>query len=320
MMVIMVVCNLFVATICASEIVVQPTVIAVTGAPGEEEFGKQFEEQAALWEKAARGASARSVILRAKDAAETNQLAQLEKTLRDEPKDGAGGLWLVLLGHGTFDGKEARFNLRGPDLTSSDLAEWLKSFRRPLVVINTASSSAPFLAKLAGTNRVVLSSTRSGYEQNYARFGQYLSEAIGDAQADIDKDGQVSLLEAFLTASHRVAEFYQREGRLATEHPLIDDNGDGQGTPADWFRGVRAVKKSATGAALDGVRAHQVHLIRSQAEQALSPTERARRDELELAIATLRDAKATLPEAEYFQRLEILLLELGRLYEPKSAP
>ena len=298
----------------------QPTVIAIAGAAGEEEFGNQFDSWVTLWEKAARDAGARSVTLRASSATETNQLAQIEQALRDEPRDGAGELWLVLLGHGTFDGKEARFNLHGPDLTSADLAEWLRPFRRPVVVINAASSSGPFLSKLSGTNRVVVTSTRSGYEQNFARFGQYLSEAIGDPQADIDKDGQVSLLEAFLTASHRVAEFYQREGRLSTEHALIDDNGDGQGTPADWFRGVRAVKKSTTGAALDGLRAHQVHLIRSQTEQALSLPERARRDELELAIAKLRDDKSKLPEDEYFRRLETFLLELGRLYGEKPAP
>src|SRR5437899_457427 len=196
-----------------------------------------------------------------------------------------------MIGHGSFDGKEARFNLRGPDVTATELALWLRPFRRPLAVIDTSSCSAPFLAKLSGTNRVVVTATRSGHEQNFTRFGQYLAEAIADPQSDLDKDGSVSLLEAFLTASHRTAEFYKTEGRLATEHALLDDNGDGLGTPADWFHGIRPVKRAKEGAGLDGLRAHQFHIFRSEQEKQLPASARARRDDLELAIAKLRDSR-----------------------------
>ncbi len=163
--------------------------------------------------------------------------------------------------------------------------------------------------------RVVITATRSGYEQNYARFGQYLSEAIADPNADLDKDGQTSLLEAFLMAARGVAEFYESEGRLATEHPLIDDNGDGLGTPADWFLGVRAVKKAKDNASLDGLRAHQFHLLRSESEQKLPTEKRLRRDELERDIAALRDQKSDLGEEEYYRQLETLLLEIARIYQ-----
>jgi hypothetical protein len=220
-----------------------------------------------------------------------------------------------LIGHGTFDGKEAKFNLRGPDFSATDLATWLQPFRRPLIVINTAAASGPFLNKLSGPGRIIVTATRSGYEQNFARFGQFFSATIADLKADLDKDGQVSVLEAFLMASHDVAEFYKSEGRLATEHPLVDDNGDGLGTPPDWFRGIRAIKKPAQGASLDGLRAHQVHLVRSDAERKLSPALRTRRNELELGIMQLRETKETLPPDDYYHRLEILLLELARLYE-----
>src|SRR5256885_2838954 len=91
--------------------------------------------------------------------------------------------------------------------SSSDLADWLKPFRRPLVVINCASASAPFLKTLSGTNRVIITATRSGNELNFTRFGQYFAKALADPESDLDKDGQVSLLEAFLTASRRVADF-----------------------------------------------------------------------------------------------------------------
>ena len=209
--------------------------------------------------------------------------------------------------------------MRGPDLTATDLADWLKPLRRPVAIVDCASSSGAFLTKLSATNRVVITATRSGYEQNFARFGGFISKAISDPQADLDKDGQTSLLEAYLIASRQLAEFYKAEGRLATEHPLLDDNADGLGTPADWFRGIRAVKRARDGAALDGLRAHQFHLVRSGAEQKIAPEIRKRRDAIELQIARLRDSKASLPEDEYYSLLEPLVLELARLYQ-LSAP
>jgi hypothetical protein len=298
----------------------RPIVIVVVGAPGEEEYGKSFEKSAGLWEKAGRECGAGYFCVGVTNAnATATDSDQLKHILATEPKEATGELWLVLIGHGTFDGKAAKFNLRGPDLAAEALADWLKPFRRPLAVIDCSSSSAPFMNKLSATNRVIVTATRSGYEQNYARFGQYISEAITDPQADLDKDGQTSLLEAFLMASRRVAESYNAEGRLATEHALLDDNGDDLGTPADWFRGIRAVKKAKEGVSADGFRAHQFHLVRSEQERKMPSDVRARRDELELMIARLRDAKSGMKEADYYEQLEKLFIELAGLYE-KSAP
>jgi hypothetical protein len=123
------------------------------------------------------------------------------------------------------------------------------------------------------------------------------------------------LLEAFLTASLRVAEFYRREARLATEHALIDDNGDGLGTRAEWFRGIRAVKAAKDGAELDGLRANQLHLVRSPEQIQLPPHVRQRRDQLEAAIEQLRIEKPSLDPDVYYGRLEPLLVELAELYE-----
>ena len=292
----------------------RPSVIVVVGAPGEEEYGRSFAQWASRWEKAAKQGGAASKVIGLSAGASAGDRDQLQQQLVAEPKEGAE-LWLVLIGHGTFDGKEAKFNLRSNDFTATELAGWLQPFRRPIAVINTASASAPFLQRLAATNRVVITATRSGSEVNFARFGQYLSESIGDLSADLDKDGQTSLLEAFLMASRQVKEFYDVEGRLATEHALLDDTGDGMGTPPDWFRGVRASKSAKDGATLDGFRAHQFHLVKSDAEQKLSPAIRTRRNELERAIATLRDTKAKLPEDDYYQKIEALLIDLSRLYE-----
>ncbi|MFM1767583.1 MAG: hypothetical protein RJA22_112 [Verrucomicrobiota bacterium] len=297
------------------------SLLIVVGAPGEEEFGQAFAAAARRWETAGQAGGARSLTV---GLAPTNGAApdrdRLQQALAAEPKDGPAELWIVLLGHGTWDGKEARFNLRGSDLTATELSAWLKPFTRPIALLNTASASAPFLNKLTASNRVVITATRSGSEVNYTRLGRHLSEAIADPAADLDKDGQTSLLEAFLAGSARVAEFYQSEGRLASEHALLDDNGDGLGTPPDWFRGVRATKRARNEAALDGLRAHQFHLVRSPAEQQLSPETRARRDTLELAIARLRDQKAQLPEADYYRQLEAILLDLARLYDAAPAP
>lgn len=291
------------------------TLIVVAGAAGEPEFGQSFGEQLATWVKTGAQAGVNYIGIGTEENPAVADRERLRQVLEAEPKNGPGELWLVLVGHGTFDGKEAKFNLRGADFSAGELAEWLKPMMRPVALIDTASSSAPFMGKLAGKNRVIVTSTRSGFQQNYSRFGKYFTEAIADPKADLDKDGQVSLLEGFLAASHRTAEFYKTEGRLATEHALIDDNGDGLGTPADWFRGVRATKRAQDGAPLDGTRAHQFHLVRSPAEQQLAPELRGRRDALELEVATLRESKAKMKEEAYYRQLEKLMLQLAALYE-----
>lgn len=294
------------------------TVIVAVGAAGEEDFGKEFAKSAEGWSKASDKAGAKHIIAGLGPTNATTDLSLLRQALSNEPTNSTAELWLVLIGHGTFDGKEAKFNLRGPDLSATELSEWLKPFRRPVIVVNCASSSSPFINKLSAPGRVIVTATRSGAEENYTRFGQFIAAAITDATADLDKDGQTSLLEAFIMASRRVTEFYDAEGRLATEHALLDDNGDGLGTPVDFFRGVRAVKKPAGGGSVDGLRAHQLHLVRSEQEQNMPPQLRARRDELELAMARLRDSKPQLGEEEFYRRLENLMLELSKLYSGRT--
>lgn len=296
----------------------QPTVVLVVGAPGEEDYGQQFGQWAKTWQQVCREAEAKTFVLGLEKEGAVTDRDQLRKILEEEPKESLAELWLVLLGHGTFDSKESKFNLRGPDLSAAECAEWLQPFQRPLVVINCASSSGPFLNLLSKPDRVIITATRSGYEQNYSHFGEFMAKAISDPAADLDKDGQTSVLEAFLTASNGVAEFYKNEGRLATEHALLDDNGDGKGTPPDWFRGIRATKKAAEGASVDGLRAHQIHLLRSKQERELPATLRAQRDKLELEMAKLREIKEKIPEEDYYRQLEPLLIELARIYSGKD--
>ncbi|MBC8350605.1 MAG: hypothetical protein H8E66_01375 [Planctomycetes bacterium] len=288
------------------------TVITVVGAPGTAEYGQQFVEWAARWETAAKQANADFISIGISEN-ELSDREQLQHQFEQLTSESTEPIWLVLIGHGTFDSKVAKFNLRGKDVTASELAEWLKRFNRPVAVINCASASGPFVNKLASKDRVVVASTKSGFEHNFARFGDYISQAISDTKYDLDKDDQISLLEAFIAASSRVDEFYTQEGRLATEHALIDDNGDGRGTPADWFRGVRATKAAKDGK-VDGQLANRLCLVRSEQENKLPAEIRTRRDALEAKIEVLRGQKATMSVDAYYAQVETLIVELAELY------
>jgi hypothetical protein len=303
----------------------RPTVVIVVGAPGTPGYASEFRAWADQWKAAATKGGAEPILIGTSDQpASPSDRDRLQAALTERSAPANEPLWIVLLGHGTFDSKEAKFNLRGPDLSDQELAKWLGPVKRPVILIDATSASAPFLGRLSGPNRIVITATRSGSEVNFARFGHYISEAIADPRADLDKDGQTSLLEAYLSASHRVEDYYRTRSQLASEHPLLDDNGDKLGTPPDWFRGVRATRRAKDGAPPDGLRAHQVHLIPSDRERQIPVEVRRRRDELELATAALRDQKAKLAEDEYYRRLETIMVELGRLYrssdpgEPKD--
>jgi hypothetical protein len=296
----------------------QQSVLIVVGADGEASFGEMFRAWADRWEQAAGKADA--AVTRIGGGSESDKTEKSDRELFEaaaarEASASSDTLWIVLIGHGTFDGRSAKFNLRGPDVSAAELATWLKPITRPVVVINCASSSSPFLNALSGPNRIVITATKSGHERNLARFGEHIAAAIADPGADLDKDGQTSVLEAYLLASDLTASFYEQESRLATEHSLLDDNSDGLGTPADWFRGTRAVKTAKDGASADGVRANQICLVRSAQERQLSPEQRQRRDELEFRLAVLRSTKASVDESVYYQRLEEILRPLAELYE-----
>jgi hypothetical protein len=140
-------------------------------------------------------------------------------------------VFALLIGHGTFDGKVAKFNLPGPDMTPADFAPLLKKLgSKHVVFVNTASASAPFLAELSGPGRTIVTATRSAAEKFATLFGGYFIDALMSEGADADKNRRVSMLEAFNAARMDVARAYEREGIMLTEHPLLDDSGDGKGT------------------------------------------------------------------------------------------
>jgi hypothetical protein len=289
-----------------------PLVVIVVGAEGTPEYGQQFRQWAERWQAAAKQGQAESVLIGLDESSQTADRELLRQRLTEKPED-QRPLWLVLIGHGTFDGKKAKFSLRGEDITPDDLNEWLKPSERLVAIVDCSSCSGAFLGELSAKGRVVVTATKSGHEYNFARLGDYLSSAIVDPRADLDKDDQTSLLEAFLVASAKVREFYASESRLLTEHALLDDNGDRLGTPADWFVGLRPTKAAKDGAALDGALVRQFVLVRSSREEQLPDEIRKQRDQLELKLAELRQRKSMLDEDMYFVELEALLVELAKL-------
>jgi hypothetical protein len=278
--------------------------ILVQGAPGEPEYEEKFGEEARFWREACAQAGIHVTEIGQDERAAEALAAALKQTAQRKE----GQLWLVLIGHGTYDGREAKFNLRGPDITPRQLAEWCLPIQRELVLIHGGSASAAFLPAMAGKGRVIVTGTKSADEIYYARFGGYFAKAIaGDLAADLDQDRQVTVLEAFRQASRLAADFYEKEERIATEHALIEDNGDGTGTRAETFT-------TSPEEAKDGARARQIALILSEDEQRLTDAQRARRDELERQLETLKARRPQMPEAAYYQELEKLLRELAAIY------
>jgi hypothetical protein len=303
--------------LAAAEPQERASVIMVVGAGGESNYADTFARWTTEWQTACAIADAKTTTIKADDK---DALLHLRQALEAEPKETPTALWLVLLGHGSFDSRDGKFNLAGDDLAASELAAWLKPFHRPVIIICGFSASGAFLKPLSAPDRILIAATKSGAENNYARLGGYLAETIADPSADLDKDGQTSLLEAWLAAAQRTAGFYQNADRLATEHSLLDDNGDGFGTPPDWFQGVRAVKQSSDHRAPDGFRAHQLYLVPSAAEKALPLAVRTERDALERELAQLREVKAAMPEEVYYTQLEALLVRLAHVYQQAKTP
>ena len=285
-------------------------VMIITGAGGEEEYTELFAKWGGDLAKAFDGNAAEMVHITNKPE-DTGARKTVESTLKKWVEKPDVEIWILLVGHGTFDGKAAKFNLVGNDASDADFKHWLKPHRGPLVFINTSSCSAPFIRSLSGPNRVVATATKSGYEQNFCRFGGYMAAALGQAEADLDKDGAVSVLEAFLIASRQAGEFYRENDRLVSENALLDDNGDGMGTPADWFRGVRTQKKAKGKSSADGKLSRLVFPVIPPAEKDIPAPLRKKRLAIEAKIETLRSLKKTLEAEIYYRDLEKLFLELA---------
>jgi hypothetical protein len=218
-------------------------------------------------------------------------------------------LFVVLIGHGSFDGKTAAFNLPGPDLTADDYSALLKKFpTQKIVFVNTASSSGAFVQALAGPARTIVTATRTGGERNETRFAQYFVEAFVTDSADRDRNGRVSVQEAFDYAAQKVKAVYEQEGHILTEHATLDDSAQGKLASSQFLAPERS---------------------RTVAAQSLDPAYRTlleQRDGLERQVADLRLRKDSMDAKQYDDQLEKLLTDLAlktraiRDYEQKNEP
>lgn len=208
---------------------------------------------------------------------------------------------IVLIGHGTFDGSDAKFNLVGPDMTADEWAGLLDAVRGEVVFVNTASASAPFVSAVAGSRRIVISATAIPAQRFHTTFAEYFIEGLAEDAADIDRNGRRSVYEAFVYASSRVKQHYEQRGQLATERALIDDDGDGRGREAD-------------GEGEDGARASVAYLDVDRAAIVTDPDLlrlMQRRDALVDEVEELKKRRLMMPELEYDALLEKILIDLA---------
>ena len=212
-------------------------------------------------------------------------------------------LLIVFLGHGTFDGDAAKFNLVGPDLTASDWSTLLNGIAAKLVVVNTTEASFPFLEKLSGSNRVVITATDSAAQKYATVFPEYFAKALGEASTDLDKNGRTSIFEVFAAASLSVKQHYEQRGQLTTERALIDDNGDGVGRESE-----------APGP--DGALARVLYLDGEDPAIANNPELAEltrRRRELEAQAEALKLKKESMSGVQWEAEYEKLMIELAKV-------
>ena len=212
-------------------------------------------------------------------------------------------LMIVLIGHGTYDGVDAKFNLVGPDLTAAEWNSMLDGVPGQMILVNTTESSFPFLEALSRRGRVVITATDTPAQRFATVFPEYFAQAIGDLASDLDKNGRISIWEAFRAASSGVRTYYEQRGQLSTERPVLDDNGDGKGREAGDPGPDGTV---ALGLFLDA----EPGSLTPDAELASLYRRRAA---LEEQIEALKNLRSLISQADYDAQLEQLLIQLSRI-------
>jgi hypothetical protein len=298
--------------------------LIVAGVGGEEAYTKKFTAQAMrLYEAltAQLGFAEKNVFLLTETAAGSPEDGAASKSATaDEVRKAFASIksaanadslvLVVLIGHGSFDNQQAKFNLIGPDLSAKEYAGLVAALpTKKAVFINCASSSGEFIKPLSASGRIIITATRSGNEQNATNFAEHFIAGLTDPAADADKNGRVSLLEAFNYATKLTADWYKRKNRLATEHALIDDNGDGVG------------HEEAAGG--DGALAKVSYLDSKQIEEAAGDAELTRligeRQRLEEEVEKLKARKSEMKPEEYDAELERVLVELAKVSQAIKA-
>ena len=289
----------------------------IVGLAGQPEHGETFRRWAATLVDHAAGPLAvpRERIVYLSDQPELETKRATGKSSKEEIEKAltamaaaAGAedtVFIVLIGHGTFDGKVAKFNLPGPDMTPADFAPLLKRFSsRRLVFVNTASSSAPFVDALSGDGRTVVAATRTGAEKFTTLFGGYFIDALTSDAADADKNRRISVLEAFNAARAGVARAYEKEGIMVTEHAVLDDGGDGEGSmdPSAEGKDGRIAAMVSLGAPASALALPGDPKLRQLHEE---------RRALEQRVEALKLMKGSMDPAKYAAELEQALTDLA---------
>jgi len=281
--------------------------ITISGLGGEPDYEQRFK----MW--------ATDIESSLKKAGGDSHVTTLQNPTRDQVRKYFGdlvtqakpndALVVMLVGHGTFDGQDYKFNLQGPDLTAAELAALLdKVPAQRQLVVNTTSCSGASIEQLHRPNRIIIAATKTGTEKNATQFARYWAEALREPAADTDKNEAVSALEAFRYASQKTKEFFETQKRLETEHSVIEDTGKGSG------------ERTATPENGQGKLANAFSVVRlgANAAAARDPNKRPlleKKEQIEQAIEKLKFNKAAMPAAQYKQQLTQLLLELAKLQE-----
>jgi hypothetical protein len=306
---------LCVALMLAAPVTAQDAHVAViVGLPGDPEHGELFGKWAASLVQTATGRFGipRDRVMHlapdgpkdgVTDRSTRDAIAKVFATLaKRASKDDV--VFVMLIGHGTSDGRTSKFNLPGPDMGPADFAPLLKRIESKIVFVNAASASGPFVAELSGPGRTIVTATRSGSERFATLFGGYFVDALASDAADADKNRRISILEAFDYARREVARAYERAGIMMTEHALLEDSGDGQGTmePNATGKNGRMASVLSLGAATAGDPLPADPKLRALYEQ--------RRD-LERRVDAHKLLKGSMDAAQYTSTLEKLLTDLA---------
>jgi hypothetical protein len=297
-------------------------VLIVSGVAGEPQYGDAFYKQATTMIDALKSRFAvpdSDIVYLAETptrdaarikAASTKQNIERELAALGAQSKAGDVLFVMLIGHGSGDETASRFNVPGPDITAVDIARVLDGVVGPIVaIVNAASASGGFIAPLSGPNRVIATATKSDMEKNQTRFANYFVQAYASDVADADKDGRVSVLEAFEYTRREVARAYESEKHLLTEHAQLDDNGDRKGTAApdtksaDGALARRTFLGGRTGSVSAAARA-------ASNDPRVAALEREK-DALEARVDSLRRRKTAMDSTAYDKALEDLLVQLA---------
>lgn len=279
--------------------------VTVAGLGGEAEFEQRFTGWASDLSKSLSAVGdAKVETLQGANATRASLRGALERIAKES--NAKDSLVLMLIGHGTYDGLDYKFNVAGPDVTSIELAGLLDRIPARQLVVNMTSASGGGIPVLRKENRVVISATKSGTERNATVFARYWVEALRDAAADVDKNETISALEAFRFAEQKTTKFYETQKRLATEHAVLEDTGKGEGERAP---------SPENGYGLVASSFPVMRLGTAAAALASDPKRRellSRKEELEQEVDRLKYQKAAMPTDEYKKQLGALLLELAK--------